>query len=143
VSSRPASAPASQHETLAGNAALAAPGSTVYGAEFDDPYAPDVNQVASKTFDPGAAHATDIPYLFDLLGKNYLRGSAQQALGNTMIDYWTSFARTGTPSAPGQPSWPKLTGSTGPTLQMNPAGIKTVSIAADHHCDFWKSIAAR
>jgi para-nitrobenzyl esterase len=126
--------------TLAGNAALAAHGSPVYGAEFDDPHAPDVNQVATTSFDPGAAHASDIPYLFDLLGKNYLRAGSQQALSTTMIGYWTSFARTGTPSAAGEPAWPKLTGASGPTLQMNPSGIKTVDVAAEHHCRFWPTI---
>jgi para-nitrobenzyl esterase len=124
--------------TLAGNAALAAHGSTVYGAEFDDPNAPDVNQVKTSSFDPGAAHASDIPYLFDLLGKDYLRGPAQQALANAMIAYWTSFARTGTPTAAGQPAWPKLTGPNGPTLQLYPGHIKTVDIAAEHHCGFWQ-----
>jgi para-nitrobenzyl esterase len=64
--------------TLAGNAALAAHGSAVYGAEFDDPNAPDVNMVATKTFKPGATHASDIPYLFDLTGKNLLRGTASR-----------------------------------------------------------------
>jgi para-nitrobenzyl esterase len=126
--------------TLTGNAALAAHGSTVYGAEFDDPNAPDVNQVKTSSFDPGAAHASDIPYLFDLLGKNYLRGSAQQALANTMISYWTSFARTGTPTAVGQPAWPKLTDTGGPTLQLDPGSIRTVDVAAEHHCSVWKTI---
>jgi hypothetical protein len=44
----------------------------------------------------------------DLLGKNYLGGAAQQALGNAMIGYWASFARTEVPSAAGAPAWPKL-----------------------------------
>jgi para-nitrobenzyl esterase len=128
--------------TLAGNAALAAHGSAVYGAEFDDQNAPDVNNVAAKTFKPGAAHASDIPYLFDLTGKNLLRGAAQQALSNAMIGYWSSFARTGVPSAAGEPAWPKLTGSGGPTLQMNPDGIRTTDVAAEHHCGFWKTVTA-
>jgi para-nitrobenzyl esterase len=112
----------------------------VYGAEFDDPNAPDVNQVASKTFDPGAAHASDIPYLFDVTGKNLLASPGQQAHSNAMIDYWTSFARTGTPAAAGEPGWPKLSGTSGPTLQMNPAGIKTVDVSAEHHCAFWATV---
>jgi para-nitrobenzyl esterase len=111
-----------------------------YGAEFDDPHAPDVNQVGSTTFDPGAAHASDLPYLFDLLGKSHLRAGSQQSLGTTMIGYWTSFARTGTPSAAGEPAWPQLTGNSGPTLQLNPRGITTVDVAAEHHCGFWQTI---
>jgi para-nitrobenzyl esterase len=57
-----------------------------------------------------------------------------------MIGYWTSFARTGTPTAAGQPAWPKLTGTNGPTLQLDPDHIKTVDIAAEHHCGFWQTI---
>lgn len=128
--------------TLAGNAALAAHGIAVYGAEFDDPNAPDVNMVATKSFKPGAAHASDIPYLFDLTGKNLLRGTAQQALSNAMIGYWSSFARTGVPRAAGEPAWSQLTGAGGPTLQLNPAGIRTTDIAAEHHCGFWKTVTA-
>lgn len=125
---------------LAGNTALARHGSTVYSAEFDDPHAPDVNGIGSPAFDPGAAHATDLPFLFDLAGHDYLRGEAQTALANTMIDYWASFARTGTPSAPAQPAWPRLTGTAGPTLRLAPSRIATVDLAAEHHCDFWQSV---
>jgi para-nitrobenzyl esterase len=57
-----------------------------------------------------------------------------------MIGYWTSFARTGTPSAAGEPAWPQLTGNSGPTLQLNPRGITTVDVAAEHHCGFWQTI---
>ncbi len=96
--------------------------------------------VRSATFDPGAAHASDVPYLFDLLGRNYLRAPTQTKLSNTMIDYWTSFARTGTPAAAGQPAWPRLTGVDGPTLRMNSAGIKTTNVAAEHQCHLWATI---
>ena len=57
-----------------------------------------------------------------------------------MIGYRTSFAPTGTPSAPGEPARPKLTGDGGATLEMNPSGIKTVDVAAEHHCRFWQTI---
>ena len=57
-----------------------------------------------------------------------------------MIGYRTSFAPTGTPSAPGEPAWPKLTGDGGATLEMNPSGIKTVDAPAEHHCRFWQTI---
>jgi para-nitrobenzyl esterase len=128
--------------TLVGDAALAAAGSTVYRAEFDDPHAPDVNQVASPTFAPGAAHATDVPYLFDLLGHDYLRTPAQQRLGNAMIDYWTGFARTGVPHSGGHAAWPRVTGADGPTLQLNPTRIGTVDVAAEHRCAFWSTLSA-
>ncbi|WP_308222764.1 carboxylesterase family protein [Frankia sp. AgPm24] len=125
---------------LAGNADLARHGSTVFSAEFADPHPTDINGVGSPDFDPGAAHATDLPYLFDLGGHNHLGSDAQTTLANAMIDYWASFARTGTPTAVGQPTWPRLTNTTGPTLQLAPTGIHTVDLAAEHHCAFWQSL---
>ncbi|MGH8181369.1 MAG: carboxylesterase/lipase family protein [Steroidobacteraceae bacterium] len=61
-----------------------------------------------------AFHASEIPYVFGRIGPgapklaNWPRaqGPAEEALSQAMIAYWTSFARTGTPSAPGEPDWP-------------------------------------
>ena len=44
------------------------------------------------------------------------------------------------PERTGEPAWPKLTGDGGATLEMNPSGIKTVDVAAEHHCRFWQTI---
>ncbi|MGC4938481.1 carboxylesterase/lipase family protein [Kribbella sp. DT2] len=125
--------------TLRGNAALASHDVPVFGYEFADPDSPNVNAVPTKEVKQGAAHATDVPYLFDLVGKNLLRTPAQQTLGNQMIDYWTSFARTGTPTANDAPAWPQLSGEDGPTLQLAPA-IQPVDFAAEHHCGLWATI---
>ncbi|MGC4938663.1 carboxylesterase/lipase family protein [Kribbella sp. DT2] len=125
--------------TLRGNAALAGHGVAVFGYEFADPDSPNVNGVPTKEVKQGAAHATDVPYLFDLTGKNLLKTAAQQALANQMIDYWTSFARSGTPSATDAPGWPQLTGADGPTLQLAPT-TKPVDLAAEHHCGLWATI---
>lgn len=122
--------------TLAGNAAMARSGATVHGYEFADPSAPDVNQAGSPDFEPGPAHATDVGYLFDLTGRSLLHTPEQQRLGAAMVGYWTSFARTGTPTAPDAPAWPALTGTGGPTLQLAPT-IAPVDIAAEHRCGFW------
>lgn len=61
-----------------------------------------------------AFHASEIPYVFGRIGRNApklanwprARGSAEEALSNAMIGYWTSFARTGVPKAHGEPDWP-------------------------------------
>ena len=62
-----------------------------------------------------AFHASEISYVFGHVGDqassampNWPRpeGPAETALSNAMISYWTTFARTGAPTAPGQPDWP-------------------------------------
>ena len=59
-----------------------------------------------------AFHASELPYVFgtlDRTGPNWPKvpATAQEtALSDAMIDYWTSFARTGKPQAAKQPDWP-------------------------------------
>jgi para-nitrobenzyl esterase len=57
-------------------------------------------------------HASELPYVFGTADRTppfwpkVPATPAETALSNAMIDYWTSFARTGEPSAAGQPRWP-------------------------------------
>lgn len=56
----------------------------------------------------GAAHASEIPYVFDnLRGRN---GAAvplkDQEVARMMNSYWTAFAKTGDPNGKGLPKWP-------------------------------------
>lgn len=58
-------------------------------------------------------HASELPFVFGHVGadavlpRNWPRpeGAPQQALSDAMIGYWVNFARTGTPTVPGQPVW--------------------------------------
>jgi para-nitrobenzyl esterase len=57
-------------------------------------------------------HASELPYVFGTADRTppywpkvpATKGEA--AISDALIDYWTSFARTGQPSAANQPQWP-------------------------------------
>ncbi|MFF0622460.1 carboxylesterase family protein [Streptomyces sp. NPDC004296] len=68
-----------------------------YAYEFADRQAPGLGYPQSPQLPLGAAHATDLPYLFDLGGRPASFTAAQNRLAAHMIDYWTAFARTGAP----------------------------------------------
>ena len=67
---------------------------------------------ATKTADLHAFHASELPYMFgtpDRLGPNWPKvpdTAEERALSEAMLDYWASFAATGTPVAKNQPDWP-------------------------------------
>ncbi|MCZ4517780.1 carboxylesterase family protein [Rhodococcus ruber] len=112
----------------------------VYSYEFADTGTTDVNGVGASGVSQDAAHATDMPYLFDLGGVNLLKTPAQQELARTMIEYFTSFAHTGTPSADDAPQWPRTTADVSPVLQFVSDDISVIDADAEHHCDFWNSL---
>ncbi|WP_032376274.1 carboxylesterase/lipase family protein [Rhodococcoides fascians] len=114
---------------------------SVYSYEFADTDTVDVNGVGASGVSQDAAHATDMPYLFDLGGENLLKTPAQQDLAHTMIEYFTSFAHTGTPTADGAPSWPRTTDTATPVLQFVSDDIAVIDADAEHHCDFWNALA--
>ena len=59
-----------------------------------------------------AFHAAEIPYVFGTIDRTSARWpkipstAAEQSLSDAMLDYWTSFARAGSPRAARQPDWP-------------------------------------
>lgn len=68
---------------------------------------------ASRARDYCAFHASELPYVFGHVGPaavlppNWPRpdGAGDAALSDAMLDYWVSFARTGTPNGDGRPVW--------------------------------------
>lgn len=61
-----------------------------------------------------AFHGSELPFVFGDVGKEAVlppnwpvpEGAKETALSDAMMDYWTSFARNGVPTAQGQPDWP-------------------------------------
>lgn len=112
---------------------------TVYPYEFADPMAPNVNAVFVPQFPQEAAHATDLPYLFDLGGNRLLLPGPQSDLAHSMIRYWTTFAHTGNPNHEGAPAWEAGPGS---TLKLLPGATAPANLAAEHQCGFWDSLVS-
>jgi para-nitrobenzyl esterase len=68
----------------------------------------------------GAAHASEIPYVFNnLSGRNGTAVAPEdQAVARLMNTYWANFAKTGDPNGPGLPKWPRYNPSKDELLEV-------------------------
>jgi para-nitrobenzyl esterase len=91
--------------------------------------------VPPLSFPVGAYHGSELFYLFNF-GANL--NSDQNQLQDSVIHYWSQFARTGDPNSVGTPQWPLYSAATDQFQSLTPPTPKLkVDFATDHKCSVW------
>ncbi|WP_228539504.1 carboxylesterase/lipase family protein [Nocardia sp. XZ_19_385] len=111
-----------------------------YAYEFAEQQTPYFPGISRPSFPVGANHMHELPYLFTV---DYMERATQQDLSDSMIAYWTRFARTAIPDGDARPAWPSFDDRRYvQSLASGHDGIRGTDFAADHHYEFWKSLNA-
>jgi len=124
-----------------------APYTTVYEYELRDPNAPTASGPVLAGFSYGSAHSSDLSYLFPAYNVLAFHPNgpprltpAQQKLRAEIQDFWTDFARTGTPAGPSTGRWATFD-KTGSIKGLYPSADPAMRpFFTDHRCAFWKSL---
>ena len=102
--------------------------------------------IPGTTHPLGAMHALEIPFKFNNVdnvaaggGANFAGARPERfAAGRNMSAMWANFARTGTPSAPGQPAWPKYDLAKRSTMMID-ARCQVVNDPTSSERRFWEA----
>jgi para-nitrobenzyl esterase len=72
----------------------------------------------------GAAHATEIPFVFDTVAARYGKDTtdADRTVAQSMNAYWANFAKTGNPNGAGLPEWPAYSPKTDILMDFTAGG---------------------
>jgi para-nitrobenzyl esterase len=118
----------------------------VYAYQFEDRTAPSYFQAVS--YPMRAYHTAELQYLFPLFhggqGTPHPLNQAQEKLSDLLVDYWTTFARYGTPDhSPDRvlPPWPKYSVETDNILALDISGPKPLGgYGRANDCELWNAI---
>jgi para-nitrobenzyl esterase len=116
-----------------------------FAYEFNDENAPELF-LPFAGFPYGAAHASEIQYLFDVrpsVPPTPLNAAQQQLAGN-MVDYWAAFAANSNPNHLNTPAWPLFNAVTGEMQSLvPPIPVNELTFVIDHKCAFWDAVSGR
>ena len=106
-----------------------------YAYEFSDENAPELFLPPVPGFSYGAAHASELQYLFKLtVAFPATLSPPQRRLAAAMKRYWTNLASRGSPGS----RWPQFDSTSQRVLSLVPPRPQVeTGFAAEHHCAFW------
>jgi len=93
----------------------------------------------------GVFHGEDLIFVFDLPNGVYpgffpiVLSDAEVQLQANFVKYWTTFAASGSPNAPGMPLWPTYNNATDMNINMD----ETITVSSglkSQLCDFWDTV---
>lgn len=104
----------------------------------------------------GAAHASELPYVFGTLSMvgqfDTLLGTALNAPKYGAIDvavsdqiqrYWTNFAKNGDPNGPSLPTWPRFNPAARAFIDLTPGGPVAREGLRREECDLFIANSSR
>ena len=108
-----------------------------YAYQFDDENAP-TPELPPVSFPYGATHTDELQFLFTLASTPNSLSNAEKNLAAVMQNYWSGFARSGTPNSLQTPAWAPFSIAAGNVQSLNtPRPGVEFGFAAQHHCNFW------
>ena len=112
-----------------------------YAYEFADESAPEPF-LPPVSFPYGAAHASELLFLFDSFRPQPSLTPAERQLAAKIVAYWTNFARFGAPLALDAPPWfPFVPTFSNMQSLVPPQPRIFTTFPAEHQCAFWAALA--
>jgi para-nitrobenzyl esterase len=92
----------------------------------------------------GAYHTSEVPYMFDSLGKLDFPWTAyDRRLADIMTSYWANFAAKGDPNGPGLPHWPKYAENGKPVMEFGDKVRAIPQVLERAKQEFWTTYFAQ
>jgi para-nitrobenzyl esterase len=119
-----------------------------FAYEFNDPNPPGI-PIKPPDFTIGDYHSSELQYIFQggvaslITGTIIPLNTAETALSDQMIDYWTTFALTGNPNSNRTPHWPLYRNQADQFQSLTSAGNgpgPITTFASEHQCGFWQTL---